>query len=101
MLNPEQNFILEPRQYLTSAIKRDKVTIWHPLIWQNLFLLVHINNLSNDIVSLVKQKCAYTHILNRGPWNSTESAFLITCIGKIDKFPEFLAVVCKHTVLKL
>ena len=27
MLNPEESFILDPRQYITSAIKRDKVSI--------------------------------------------------------------------------
>ena len=37
MLNPEKNFILDPRQYITSAIKRDKVSIWHPLTLLKLF----------------------------------------------------------------
>ena len=26
MLNPEKSFILDPRQYITSAMKRDKVS---------------------------------------------------------------------------
>ena len=31
MLNPEKNFILDPKQYIISVIKTDKVSIWHPL----------------------------------------------------------------------
>ena len=31
MLNPEKIFILDPRQYINSAIKRDKISIWNPL----------------------------------------------------------------------
>ena len=27
--------------------------------------------------------------------------FLISCIGKMDKFPNFLVVACEHMVLKL
>ena len=27
MVNPEKIFVLDPRQYITSAIKRDKVSI--------------------------------------------------------------------------
>ena len=46
-----------------------------------LSILIHINNLSNDIVSLVQQKCTcsrfYIHQLDLDgvPSNSTESAF--------------------------
>ena len=39
--------------------------------------------------------------LNKGLSKSTESAFLISCIGKIDKFPKCLVVVSEHMVLKL
>ena len=87
---------LDPRQYITSPITRDKVGIWHPLIFLKifsvvpqgstlapLFFLIFIKNLPNDIVSLVKQKymhaLMFVHInqwdLNRGSSNSTESAF--------------------------
>ena len=31
MLNLEENFILDPGWYITSATKRYKVSIWHPL----------------------------------------------------------------------
>ena len=31
-MNPGKIFIADARQYITSAIKRDKVSIWYPLI---------------------------------------------------------------------
>ena len=31
MLNPEKNFILDPKQYIISAIKTDNVSVLHPL----------------------------------------------------------------------
>ena len=41
MLNPEKKIILNPRVYITSAIKRDKVSIWHPLILLKSFQMYH------------------------------------------------------------
>ena len=81
MLNPEKIFILDiNRSYKTSAIKREKVMVTsfnfmrifsdvpRKSILGFLFYLTHINNLSNDIVHLVKQKYAHGHI-------SAESTF--------------------------
>ena len=96
------------------TIKRDKVSR-HLLIFSifgsdvpqrsilgPLFFLIHINNLSNDIVALaIKQSylhavCSYIS----GAWVEDlqiqlKVSFLISCVGKIDKFPKFLVVVCE------
>ena len=41
MLNPEKIFILDPKQYIISAIKTDKVSIWHPLTLLKSFQMYH------------------------------------------------------------
>ena len=41
MMNPEKIFILDPRQYTTSGIKRGKVSIWHPLTLLKSFQMYH------------------------------------------------------------
>ena len=43
MLNPEKQFVLDPRRYITSAIKKDKVTIWQLLILSKSFQMYHKN----------------------------------------------------------
>ena len=98
------------------TIKRDKVS-GHLLILSIfgsdlpqryilglLFFLIHINNLSNDIVValVIKQKyvdvnaCSYIHeTWIEDPQIQLKGSFLISCIGKIDKFPKFSVVVCE------
>ena len=39
MLNPEKIFVLDPRQYITSVIKRDND--WHPLTLLKSFQMYH------------------------------------------------------------
>ena len=41
MLNPEKIFILDPVQYIISAIKPDKVSVWHPLTLLESFQMYH------------------------------------------------------------
>ena len=68
-----------------------------------LFFLIHINNLPNDIVALpIKQRYEHTHVCSNisgtwieGPQIQLKVSFLISCIGKIDKFAKFLVVVCE------
>ena len=64
-----------------------------------LFFLMHINNLSIDIVSLDKWKYTHARICTNisGTWTrglpiQLKMTFLISCIGKIDKFPRFFVV---------
>ena len=96
------------------TIKRDKVSrhllilsIFGSDVPQRYILsplfLIHINNLSNDIVALdVKQRyadvqvCSYIHeTWTEEPQIQLKGSLLISCIGKIDKFPKFLVVVCE------
>ena len=67
------------------------------------FFLIHINNLSNDIVALATKQC-YLHAdvcsYISGTWTEDlqiqlKMSFLISCVGKIDKLPKFLVVVCE------
>ena len=68
-----------------------------------LFFLIHINNLSIDIVALaIKQRnvdlrvCSYIHETRiKDPQIQLKGYFLISSIGKIDKFQTFLVVVCE------
>ena len=41
MLNPEKNSILDLKQYIISAIKTDKVSIWYPLTLLKSFQMYH------------------------------------------------------------
>ena len=41
MLNPEKVFILDPKQYIISAIKTDKVSTKHPLTLLKSFQMHH------------------------------------------------------------
>ena len=73
-----------------------------------LFFLIHIDNLSSDIVSLVKQKyvpacvCAYVSVIWLGDLQiQLEVPFLGSCIGKINEFLKFLVVESEEMVLKL
>ena len=62
-----------------------------------LFFLVHINNLSNNIVALaIKQSYVHTHVCLyisetwiEDPQVQLKISFLISYIGKIDKLPKF------------
>ena len=62
-----------------------------------LFFLIHINNLSNNIVALnIKQSYVHTHVCSNisetwieDPQILLKMSFLISYIGKIDKFPKF------------
>ena len=73
-----------------------------------LFFLISIKNLSNDIVSLVKQKhvqCSCLCIYIIGTWIGdlqiwVKVPFLISCIGKIDKLFKVLVIGYEHRVLK-
>ena len=71
-----------------------------------LFFLIHINNLSNNMIALaIKQSYAHTHACSYISETSIEDPqiqlkmsfflFLISYIGKIDKFPKFSVVVCE------
>ena len=68
-----------------------------------LFFLIHINNLSNNIVALaIKQSYVHTHVCPyisetwiEDPQIQLKMSFLISYIGKIDKFPKFSVVVCE------
>ena len=68
-----------------------------------LFFLIHINNLSNDIVALAfKQSYVHAHAYSyisetwiEDPQIQRKMSFLISCIDKIDKFPKFSVVVCE------
>ena len=101
--------------YNLTIIKRDKISR-HLLIFSifgsdvpqrsifgPLFFLIHINNLSNDIVTLaIKQSYLHAHVYSYISGTRIEDlqiqlkkSFLISCVGKIDKFPKFLVVVCE------
>ena len=68
-----------------------------------LFFLIHINNLSNNIVALaIKQSYVHTHVCPyisetwiEDPQIQLKMSFLISCIGKIDKLPKFSVFVCE------
>ena len=68
-----------------------------------LFFLIHINNLSNNIVALaIKQSYVHTHVCSyisetwiENPQIQLKMSFLISYIGKIDKFLKFSVVVCE------
>ena len=68
-----------------------------------LFFLIHINNLSNDIVAhAIKQRYVQAHVCSyiSGTWIEDPQiqlkvSFLTTCIRKIDKLPKFLVVLCE------
>ena len=68
-----------------------------------LFFLIHINNLPNKIVALaIKQSYVHTHVCSyisetwiENPQIQLKMSFLISYIGKIDKFPKFSVVVCE------
>ena len=97
------------------SIKRDKVNT-HLLIFRIFgsdvsqrfilgprFFLIHINNLSNDIVVLaIKQSQVHAHVCSYinetwidNPQCQLKMSFLISCVGKIDKFPKFSVAVCE------
>ena len=99
--------------YNLTIIKRDKISR-HLLIFSifgsdvpqrsilgPLFFLIHINNLSNDIVAIKQiylhaDVCSYiSETLIEDLQIQLKVSLLISCVGKIDKFPKFLVVVCE------
>ena len=68
-----------------------------------LFILIQINNVPNDIVALaIKQSYVHAHVcsyisetLIEDPQIQLKMSFLISCIGKMDKFLKFSVVVCE------
>ena len=77
--------------------------MYHRSILGPVFFLIHINNLSNDIVALaIKESYLHADVCSyiSGTWIEDlqiqlKVSFLISCVGKIDKFPKFLVVVCE------
>ena len=68
-----------------------------------LFFLIHINNLSNNIIALaIKQSYVYAHVCSfiketwiEDPQIQLKMCFLISFVCKIDKFPTFSVAVCE------
>ena len=94
-------WILQRDKLLQCWIFRKISDVPQRFILGPLFFLIHINNLSNNIVALaIKHSYVHTHVCSyisetwiENPQIQLKMSFLISYIGKIYTFPKFSVVV--------